>query len=673
MRPVLRVFVIAALCSAASFAQGVSLGSAQNLLFPGGNNLAPLADTVALAPDGSWAVALGSSAAADFIVYRIENGVATGVQSLNLPSGVGVSASNGGISVAPDSSFAATLGSGGLFDLIVVRRGSNGSFQLVGVDYPQGPARPLNTRARISPGSDYVVSIGAGGSADLVFTPITRVGGLASPGLAILVSAPGGNEVPGATGVQPEISPNGRNVAVAGTQINGDLIVAQVPQPFAAPLAYSVAFPNGINSPTLAAPLRFSPDARYLVAHGSPTLGDLVFLPFSNAGTPQAPWALLFPSSANALDTATPPLIEAQGRVVALRGTLTTADLILIPVNSSGQPGLAQNLAFPGGAAFPNDAPEPEFAASGRVLVAPTTSPSADILVIRPNYDAALNTVSPTATSVAFPGNGFRRGQTGPALAPDGSFVVTQGATGNTDLFLTAIDEQGLPTQTSLIVHPSANNGVAGMDRVMIHPASDGFSVLGVASTADVISYPVIRDAMGRSIAGSAQITALPSNNNINAALPRGYAPSGEYFFASGSPTVGDLVLIPVTGMRTYTLDPPRPGSLLRFLLSSPADPSRPFVAAASLNRFPTTPLGDGRVIELTSDFVLSFSLAPGNGVFLGMGGLLDASGLGLAAFAIPNDPALIGLPFYFAFLTLDPAASLGVGRISTPIGFVIE
>lgn len=59
-------------------------------------------------------------------------------------------------------------------------------------------------------------------------------------------------------------------------------------------------------------------------------------------------------------------------------------------------------------------------------------------------------------------------------------------------------------------------------------------------------------------------------------------------------------------------------------------------------------------------------SLLVGPPVFTGFLGLLDALGESVAlSMAIPAEPALSGLRFHGAWVTLDPAAPSGVGFIS--------
>jgi hypothetical protein len=51
---------------------------------------------------------------------------------------------------------------------------------------------------------------------------------------------------------------------------------------------------------------------------------------------------------------------------------------------------------------------------------------------------------------------------------------------------------------------------------------------------------------------------------------------------------------------------------------------------------------------------VFGLSVQPGNGVFLGFSGTLDAAGAASAAFAVPPLPVLAGLPLYFSGLTVQ-------------------
>ena len=53
--------------------------------------------------------------------------------------------------------------------------------------------------------------------------------------------------------------------------------------------------------------------------------------------------------------------------------------------------------------------------------------------------------------------------------------------------------------------------------------------------------------------------------------------------------------------------------------------------------------------------------------------GVLDGSGTAFARLAVPQAPVLSGLQLFFAFVELDPRASLSIGSISGAAGIVLQ
>ena len=65
--------------------------------------------------------------------------------------------------------------------------------------------------------------------------------------------------------------------------------------------------------------------------------------------------------------------------------------------------------------------------------------------------------------------------------------------------------------------------------------------------------------------------------------------------------------------------------------------------------------------------------LSVANPTFVGYMGQLDSFGMGTAHLALPDDPSLVGLDFYTAFVVVDLAQPLGVGGISGSLLMTVE
>jgi len=115
----------------------------------------------------------------------------------------------------------------------------------------------------------------------------------------------------------------------------------------------------------------------------------------------------------------------------------------------------------------------------------------------------------------------------------------------------------------------------------------------------------------------------------------------------------------------------PGPGGTVDLDLFSAADAGRPYQAASSLGTGPI-PIGT-RQLYLTPDNLMVITVGgylPT--VFVGYAGKLDASGKAKARIKILNDPRLKGIRIHSAFITLDPAAPLGISQISNTATFTI-
>ena len=101
-------------------------------------------------------------------------------------------------------------------------------------------------------------------------------------------------------------------------------------------------------------------------------------------------------------------------------------------------------------------------------------------------------------------------------------------------------------------------------------------------------------------------------------------------------------------------------GSTLNLTYRLRPDANLPYISAISLGNGPTV-LPDTRLLPLSVPVVI---LAIGQ---------LDANGDARGSLNIPPNPGLAGLTVYVAFVTLDPAASLGLRTISNDLPITVR
>ncbi len=115
----------------------------------------------------------------------------------------------------------------------------------------------------------------------------------------------------------------------------------------------------------------------------------------------------------------------------------------------------------------------------------------------------------------------------------------------------------------------------------------------------------------------------------------------------------------------------PRPGKTVTLHLTATGDSGLAYQVGSSLGNGPL-PVGQ-RTLGLSPDTMLVLSVS-GHlpQLFSGYVGLIAATGQAQAAIHIPNIPPLVGIRIYSAFVTLDPAAPLGIRSISNTAMFTI-
>jgi len=113
------------------------------------------------------------------------------------------------------------------------------------------------------------------------------------------------------------------------------------------------------------------------------------------------------------------------------------------------------------------------------------------------------------------------------------------------------------------------------------------------------------------------------------------------------------------------------PGGIVNLALAASDDAGLSYQAGTSLGTGPI-PI-DTRKLGLSPDDLLQVSVAGlWPSTFRGYRGLIDNQGQARASIHVPNDPVLIGLRLYTAFVTLDPAAPSGIKSISSTFSFSI-
>jgi len=112
-----------------------------------------------------------------------------------------------------------------------------------------------------------------------------------------------------------------------------------------------------------------------------------------------------------------------------------------------------------------------------------------------------------------------------------------------------------------------------------------------------------------------------------------------------------------------------RPGRMYVMLVSSPGQPGALYRLALSLGFRPGIKAGTTRTIHLNPDPLFHLSLTNG-GIFYGFVGHLDPRGEALGAVSIPPLPALSGLRFFAAAITL---VKNRISVISDPLGVTIQ
>jgi hypothetical protein len=187
--------------------------------------------------------------------------------------------------VAPDASLVLQRGSSTIGDLALIQVTFTSPTTITGTQqnvlYPSNNNFPNNSaHIALAPDKSYAATLGMGTIGDLVITPLS-LGGIAQTPINILY--PASNNVPN-LGTTPRISREGLLVITSGTTTIGDLVVTGVEIDYTTGFVHNTFTTNVLypasndNSPTSREPV-FSPTTTFVVSAGISTIGDLVFVP----------------------------------------------------------------------------------------------------------------------------------------------------------------------------------------------------------------------------------------------------------------------------------------------------------------------------------------------------------------------------------------------------------
>jgi hypothetical protein len=187
--------------------------------------------------------------------------------------------------VSSDATLVLQRGSAAIGDLALIQVVFTSPTTITGTQqnvlYPLNNNLPnVNAHVALAPDRSYAVTLGTGTIGDLVITPID-LGGIAQTPINVLY--PGNNNVPN-LGTTPRISREGLMVLTSGTSTIGDMVVTGVDIDYLTGFVQNKFTTNVLypmandNSPTTREPI-FSPTTHFAVSSGITTVGDLVFLP----------------------------------------------------------------------------------------------------------------------------------------------------------------------------------------------------------------------------------------------------------------------------------------------------------------------------------------------------------------------------------------------------------
>ena len=129
----------------------------------------------------------------------------------------------------------------------------------------------------------------------------------------------------------------------------------------------------------------------------------------------------------------------------------------------------------------------------------------------------------------------------------------------------------------------------------------------------------------------------------------------------------------PVVDAALVSLGTSKIGTTRNLALCAPSAADHLYLVAASAGTTTGIPTCAG-VFPLDPDGLLATSLSPSNPFFSNFAGTLDSEGFSKdPAISLPDEPGLVGLTFYTAFVTLDASGPCVVTTISDALPMSIE
>jgi hypothetical protein len=265
-------------------------GAVTNVLFPAGNDLGYVSippPPPSISGNGRLVAVNGTdSVNGDLVLVPID---ATGMPgpAANVPFGGGNNVPNLQLPpvVSSDGTLVLQRGSATIGDLVAVQVVFASPTSISGTTqnilYPANNNIPATgAHIALAPDRSYAVTLGAGTIGDIVITPFDG-GGFAQTPINVLY--PASNNVANLAST-PRISREGNLVITSGTSTIGDMVVTGVAIDHATGLVHdtfttNVLYPaSNHNSPATREPV-FSPTTQFAVSSGFSTIGDLVFVP----------------------------------------------------------------------------------------------------------------------------------------------------------------------------------------------------------------------------------------------------------------------------------------------------------------------------------------------------------------------------------------------------------
>lgn len=681
MRP---LAVLAAFACLASCLASQSIGTPVNVLFPSNNNLNPGDQEIVVAEDGSFAAVLGSlTTIGDVVIVDLNKSGSPAIgTSLIFPGSNDVSVSNRALVASRRSHFMVCYGlSGSVGDLVFITRNGAGAWTATNVVFPSGNDVPsVGTRPVISDDEQFIVCRGLSAIGEFVIIPVNVSAGVYAPGTPFNVAGPA-NTVP-LSAIDPVIAPNGLSFAITSSNgAIGDLIFAIVGRPVtpANTTIGNVLFPAGNNVLSTLVPPVASPTSNYYVTYGQPGTGDVVIVAVNATGTPVGFNNVLFPAGNNVGYTTSPPpppSVSGDGRLIATNGSgSTTGDVVLVPVDATGIPGGAANVAFPSSNNVANLDLPPVVSSDAKLVLQRGSATIGDLVAMQVAF-LSPTSISGTTQNILYPSNNnFPATGAHVALAPDRSYAATLGTGSIGDLVITPLDLAGVAQTPINVLYPSSNNvpnlgTTPRISREGNYVLTSGMSTVGDA----VITGVGINYATGFVQNGfTANVLYAASNDNTPTSREPVFSPTTQFVVSAGATTIGDLVFIPLLDPFPRFLARGDIGTNVPTRLFSPTDAGKTVFGVAALGRNLGIPLPDGRTFPLNNDALLMLTVNP-NPFLVGFVGVLDANGVyDMGTINVPPAVGLEGIFIYLAFAVFDPAASLGIGTISRPSVFVVE